>query len=169
MSVTATINCSVVVNETLESGVGGSSSAVIPYNAYRILNQILNATAVTPATKVCAQQFALAAGTKTIDLTALPGANGVTQDCTGLKLQALYFQKAAGTASMTIKPGTSNGYNIGNSSSTLISIPAVATGQPNAAVLLFFPEGCPDVSGSAKNIQIDGTLTETFQIVLLLG
>lgn len=145
--------------EQLDSAPGANSPQ-ITHNKYSS-SGTLTPTSTVPGTKVVANRYALVAGAKTLDLTALVGTNGVTVDGTGLKLQILKL-KNVGANRMTFAQGGSNAYQVGGANFT---IPL----EPNQEVLLFGADLNPDVSGTVKNIAVTGTGTQEFEVVLVMG
>lgn len=161
MSVTAKLLQQLTVTETLDTGVDAVESPVVVHNAFNV-SQTLNASSTVPATKVASDTAALVAGAKTIDLTALPGVGGGTVDGTGLKLQAVLIKNPAGNGTLTVTKGASNGYALWGSTYS-VQVP------PGGSVLAYFADQLADVSGSAKNIDVAGTGTQSFSYSFLLG
>jgi hypothetical protein len=157
--------------EATETGVdvpstpAANSAASLTHDAFNI-SQSLGAATTPVGTKIAFFELALSGGAASIDLTALPH-NGGTVDGTGLKVQAALFRNPAANAAMTVKDGASNGYNIFGDSSGQVTIPGHATKA--SAVMLFFPEGLPDVAAGAKTIDVTGTGTEVLEVGLVLG
>lgn len=168
MSVTASVIQNLSVVETLDNNTGPIAAAnrKVTWGALSVKNESLTAASTVPATKVAGGSVALDAGAKTLDLTSLTGlgANGATEDFTGLKIQALYFENPSTNAnSISIAPGASNGYNFSGADGKL-------TLQPGQSVLLFGNDATPDVAnGSADQIDFAGTLVQPFNIVMVAG
>ena len=160
MSVTANINLLTNVEETFNTDA--LVNQVLTHAGYNLTGLTLNATSTPPVTVASFQDYALTAGSITIDLTALLGVNDLAQDCTGLKLQMLLFINAAGNADMTISGEGANGYSIGAAH--------VINGGANACrSILYTPEALADVSSTVKNLAVTGTGTQAFKLGLLLG
>lgn len=153
------------VVETLTGNVDAAESPQVTHSGFNLTGVRLNASSTPPATKVSAVTHALTAGAKTIDLTVLPGTEG-NQDCTGLKLQLLLLENPAGNAAITIGKGASNGYALFGTTNT-VTVAAAATQAGYLA--FFFPEGLPDVAAGAKTIDVSGTGTQEFNLILVLG
>jgi hypothetical protein len=151
------LKCS--VTEELDSAPG-SQNPSITHDKFSSSGTLTPSTTV-PATKVCANQFALVAGAKTLDLTALVGTNGVAVDGTGLKVQVIKF-KNTGTNPMTFAQGGSNAYQLGgaNWSQRLLA------GQE---WIHYGHDLNPDISSTVKNIAVSGTGTETFEVIIVMG
>lgn len=151
------------VREVIEAGVDAASSPTIVHNGFDLLNKTLKASGGdAPASKISFQTYALVAGAKTIDLTALLGVNDLSQDCTGLKVQQLIFVNPAGNDTLTFSPGASNPYPLFGTGNDF-DLPAGAT------VAMYVPESLADVSGTVKTIDVAGTGTQSFSVGLVLG
>lgn len=166
MSVTLTYTSILAVVETLETNVpfASASDKTVTHNGLdQTLSGITAGTAASPSTKVAAYQKALSAGAATIDLTAIPGVNGVTQDMSGLRVQFAKFRNPSGNANpITIGEGASNGYEmLGNGWTILL--------DPGCEILLYNPEASPDVAGAAKTIDLAGTGSQALDIILVAG
>lgn len=125
----------------------------------------LDATSTPAVTKAWSDQRSLSAGTDTIDLTALavPGQDAV--DFSGLKVQVIKFYNRSGNSgAMEIAPDATNGYNIFGTNDDKVTVPV------GGAIQAYLPEGNPDVAGgSADEITITGTGTDTYDILLVAG
>lgn len=160
MAVTVSLIDSITIQETLASGVEGSTSPIVVYEAYNE-SRTLSASSTTPATKVVSRLIALTAGAYTIDLTTITGANGLAQDGTGLKLQLLRI-KNLGAAVMTFTVGASNGYNVAGAGFSV----ALLTNQK---MTLDLYDASPDIASGDRTIDVAGTGTQTFQLTLVMG
>jgi hypothetical protein len=159
MAVSANISFLARIRETLETGVDGAASPVIIHDALD-KSVTLNASSAVPATKCSVDTIALTAGAKTVDLTALAGANG-TVDGTGLKVQFIRIVNNGANA-MTFAEGASNGYELLGNGWT-ITLPAGGYMQ------FYLPEGTPDIASGAKTIDVSGTGTQTFDLTVVMG
>lgn len=168
MAVSMRIIMQALIDETLGVGVDSSASPILKLadaDNFKV-GLTLDSTTTPPVTEVYADNLALSGGAITIDLTALPGTNGRTIDMTGLKVQYLWVgQVASNTANLTLKPGASTGYNIGNNANTFLSIGHAG----NEAICCIWNELNPDVSGSLKHLDVTGAGSETFNIVIAAG
>lgn len=115
----------------------------------------------SPATMFSGDVYALVAGAKTIDLRALYTVGGAAGDGNGLKVQGFFF-KNLGANTMTITTGASNGYE-------LLGPSGLVTVQPSGWIAMFFNDASPDVAAADKEIDIAGTLVQTFELGLILG
>ena len=156
-SASLSLKCDVV--ETLDNAPGANTPTVT-HNKYST-NITLTSAGVVPVTKVVATRLALVAGAKTIDLTTLTGTNGVAVSMTGLKLQVFKFINR-GTNPMTISQGAATAYQWGGANFSI----RLYAGQE---LLLYGTELNPDVSASVKHIDVAGTGTEEFEVLLLAG
>lgn len=103
----------------------------------------------------------LAAGTLTIDLTALTGLNGAAIDLTG---QVVYDYAIYNTGSnnMTIDQSDTNGYGLFTTGGTEIKAGGFIFGGGAAT-------GYGTVGASAKDLVLTGTGTEVAHIILSTG
>jgi hypothetical protein len=160
----ATLQSALTVVETITNNGAflSSSSNKVTHNGLNVQSSI-DATTTPPATKVAGFQKALAAGVGTIDLTALPGTNGTTVDGTGLKVQAVKFRNPSSNANnITITVGASNGYQLHGAGWSI-------TLRPGESYLWEGVDAAPDVGGSAKNIDLAGTLVQALDVLIVLG
>lgn len=135
-------------------------------NKFNLTGSRLTTGTTPPVTIESYQEYTLAAGTKTIDLTALLDFADVLQNCTGLKVQTLIFVNPAGNSSMNIAPGGSNPYPLFGAGND-ITVPGFAS--QDCVIGFYFPEGCPDVASGVKTIDVTGTGTQKFKLGLCLG
>ena len=160
MAVTANVNLLVNVQETFNADA--LVNQVLVHSGYNLTGLVLDSSTSPPVTKVSAQDYVLAAGTKTIDLTAVLGVNDVSQDCTGLKLQLMVFINAAGNADMVISGEGANGYSLG-------AARTINGGASACRELMYVPEALGDVDATHKNLVVTGTGTQAFSLLVLLG
>lgn len=155
------------VTETIALGVDGLTDQV--YTGQ--IDSTNSSGTKTPTSQVpCTQQWqdtrALAAGTDTFDLTALPFGNLPNKDFTGLKVQFAKFSNPSTNANnITIADGAANGYFICGDANGQITLP------PGMSILLaaVAAEGLPDISATAKNITVTGTGTQTYSVHIVAG
>ena len=150
------------VMETLESNVAGAAAGnrVVTLNQYNSSAQ-LDANTTPPVTKTAVFLATLSGGALTLDLTALTGTNGIAVDGTGLKVQ-LFKIKNKGANNLTVKFGASNPYNLLGASWTMIL-------AQNQEISFYGNDASPDISSSAKNIDLSGTTTQTSEVVIVMG
>jgi hypothetical protein len=140
----------------------GSSNADDLITHYINLDESLSASSSVVPSKGIAVEVALIAGAKTLDLTALSGTLGSTVTMSGLKLQHLIIKNKTGNGDMVFTEGATNGYEaMGNA--WKITLKAGQYFAFNGLDLT------PDVSGSAKDIDVTGTGTQSFQIFAIFG
>ena len=164
MSVTANYLSNVTVNETLTTGVpaANASNAIIVHDQYNS-NQALTATSTVPVTKVAAFEQDLTGGAATIDLTSLTGANGVTVDGTGLKVQVIKFiAKAANANVLYVDVGASNGYDLLGASMYLGL-------QPGQEITIYGNDATPDIATADKTLDLTGTGTQGLKVIVVMG
>jgi len=82
-------------------------------------------------------------------------------DGTGLKVQ-LFKIKNKGANNLTVKFGASNPYNLLGASWTMIL-------AQNQEITMYGNDATPDISSSAKNIDLSGTTTQTSEVVIVMG
>jgi len=160
MSVSATWALRLNVRETLVTDVDAASNPIINHTGFSS-GDTINASSTVPATEVSADTWALSGGAVTIDLTSLPGTNGTTIDATGLKVQ-LFKVKNLGAAAMTFTEGASNGYALLGASFQFIL-------AQNQELMLYLVDSAPDVGSTDKTIDVAGTSSQTFELILVVG
>jgi len=148
------------VIETLTGDALQSSGANVVHDAFN-KGATIDASSAVPATKVYAAEIALSGGAYTIDLSSLATLQE-TLDATGLKVQAIKLINKAGNAVMTFSEGAANGYALLGASWTL----DLLAGQE---AQFYLNEAAPDVAAGDKTIDVAGTGTESFQVILVLG
>ena len=141
----------------------GSANNTVIHNAFSI-GATLNAGSTPPATKVAAWSQALVAGEATIDLEALPGANGIAdQSFAGLKVQLAIFRNPTENANtITLTEGDANPYLIFGTGMVIVL-------QPGQQVMFYGNDAAPDVGGAASDWQLDGTGAQELEIILVAG
>jgi hypothetical protein len=164
-SISVAYAAGVTVTETVGSTPATASSGSNATLVHDQFNKTATLTSSTtpPVTKHAAFEKALAAGTGTIDLTALAGTNSGTIDGTGLKVQVAYFKaKAANGNPITIDVGDSNGYELSGSAFSI-------TLQPGQEALIYGNDATPDVASGDKVLDLTGTGTDALQVEIVLG
>lgn len=164
MSATITPSISLTAVETI--ALAASPEASIQQSGFNCSGPKFSATTTPPVTHASYQSLALAGGTRDIDLTALPNAVNVPQDCTGKKVQTILIKNPAGNDAITISPGGANPYPLFGTGNSVV-VPGHATIDTFLAMVV--PEGLPDVAAGAKIITVTGTGTQSFHIGLTLG
>ena len=162
MSARCTYNSIMTARETLDANVAGAANPEITHSAFNT-DLTLNATSTPPVSQVVYLELDLTAGAYTIDLTSLQGVDGVI-DGTGLKVQAIKFQNIAGNAALSFKAGASNGYNLGGNANWEVHLGAAADESQH-----LYRDTNPDISGTAKTIDVAGTGTQSFKVAIWLG
>jgi hypothetical protein len=147
--------------ETPGDGVDASSDPRVSHDAFN-LSESLNASSTPPITKTSYKTWTIGVGgTTDIDLTALPGLEGVIQDCTGLKLQTLIVESNT-AVTVTIGAGPSNGYDLFGSGNSQ-DLGGLYHGAHR------WKDSRDDVSATDRIIRITGTVGDTINIGLCLG
>lgn len=123
----------------------------------------------TPAvTEVWSDDIPLVAGVHTIDLRALtdrkgPGGVAVDKDFDGLKIILVKIVAADDNAAhLVFKKGATNGYNLFGGT-TWFAIPK------GGSYLAYLKAGLAAVSATVKTIDVTGTGTDSFKIILVAG
>jgi hypothetical protein len=163
-AVTLTYVTKLTVVETLGTNVPGAEevNARVTHDKFNA-NLSLKGDTSVPVAKVAVFQKALAAGTATVDLTALAGTNGAAVDLTGLKVQAVKFRNpATNLNSITVKFGAASGYLLGGAAWSFIL-------EPGMEIVAFGNDKTPDVDGTHKNIDLAGTGTQALDVVIVAG
>ena len=169
----ATYVSQVTAIETLDIGVAAVSDPDAVHDGFNQNITGLSATSTPPVSEPVYFTAALTAGAYTIDLTALTGADG-TIDGTGKKVQMLLLQNPSGNGLMTFKFGAANPYLLCADAAWRIPVcPGTGTGDTEkfGEVKMFFPNDStnPDISGTAKTIDVIGTGTQSFRCGIWLG
>lgn len=160
MSVSATIELRCDVVEVLEGNPDSASPSnrTVTHTLFNVAKS-LDTDSTPPAEKVSEFVAALAAGVKTIDLTALLSTNGITLDGTGLEVCFVRVRNL-GASALTVKKGASNGHDVFTDDGVVI---------PAGGSIGFFTNGSTAVDGTHKTWDLAGTLVETSEWTILLG
>lgn len=158
MSVIVQYKSQLEVTETITQA--GVSLPSLKFDGYTT-RKSLNASTSVPVTKHASFSKAMTAGAATIDFAALVGINGAAVNATGLKLQVAKFRNPSAN-DITIVAGASNGYLLFGAAGSVVL-------KPGMEILLYGNETLPDVGGSAKTIDISGTLAQTLDVQLVFG
>ena len=170
MAVSLTYRFDTTVTETLSTSVPAADTPTVTHAGFNHW-ATLNASSTVPATTVVALTPTLIAGAVTIDLTSLTGTNGSSVDLTGLKVQQILFNNgttssgtlSAGTnAVVTIDAGATNGLDIFGSTGQ-VDVP------PGGSIQMLFQDTLADVSASVKNIDLSGTGTDAYEMIIVAG
>jgi hypothetical protein len=164
MSLELTYQATAKAKETLSVNVPAAPAAsrLVTHSAWDTA-KTLTSSSSPPVTLWAAAQVALAAGAKTVDLTALVGTNNLAVDGTGLRVQIVRLRNPATNANpISIAKGASNGYDgLGaNYKETL---------APGAEVLHFLNDAGSDISGTNKNLDLAGTGVQALDVEIALG
>ena len=159
MSVSATIGMQSRITETIESGIEFASSPSVVHTPGT--NVSINATSTPDGEKFSGAEYALTAGSGSIDFTALTGIV-VAVDGTGLRPRWVYFCNT-GAANITIAKGASNGIDMFGASWTITLRPGEQISRTLST------SGPAVVSGTNKIIDLTGTGTDTLQMAVILG
>lgn len=162
MPVTATYVSEITIDETLADVFLSSSQKTVKHNGLN-RTETLNAGSSVPATIGTAYRLTLSAGAATIDLRALPATNGGTLDGNGLKVQLVKFRNKPENANdITIVKGATNGYNLAGANFSV-------TLAPDQELTLYLDDKAPDVSGTAKTLDVTGTGSQILEVEFVLG
>ena len=151
--------------ETIEVGVTAAQNPRVSHTEYS-KNDSVNASSTVPGTDVAYDLVTLdGSGKATIDLTALVGTYDRAVDGTGLKVQGVMLTNK-GAGDMVFTPGHATG---GADPYLLLGAAFKITlkaGQWNCSSLQNLAE---DIASGVKNIAVNGTIGDTFELSLLLG
>lgn len=163
MTIEAKYDLKLSVEEVLALGVDLAGDPTATHQITGTSGTLTGSTTV-PATTVWGDKRQLAAGTDTIDLTALVEGNLPNKDLTGLKLQLIKLKATStNTAVLTVKPAATNGYEFGATNDEI-------TLHPGGAVLLFVPDLAPDVAAGAKDITVTSSDADAeYEILIVAG
>lgn len=173
MAVSVIYYMKLLVDETLNINEDFASNPILSHELSPVVRGTADgstaATAGTsgPVTKVYSDQIALSSGA-TIVLDALTQSTGgdITQtvDFTGLKIQFFLFENDPDNSNvMTVTFGASDGYQIFGGSAGKITLPV------GCSIMGRFPDQLEDVATADSEIDITGTDTELFNVVLVAG
>lgn len=159
----ATVKLATSVQQTFDATAAPSAGTPLVTHTSWDFSHSLSSTSTPPFTKHASFQKALAAGTATIDLTALTGFNGEAVDGTGLKVQAMKLRNPSTNANtISIAPGAANGYDFCGADFKI-------TLSPGTEVLIYCLDTAPDISGTDKNLDLAGTLVQALDVEILMG
>lgn len=167
MAVSLSRQIQVTATETLDSTLPTLASAQLAHNQLNTSAETFNAVSTTPVSIACGVEVTLTAGAATLDLTNITDELGRTVDLTGLKIQSLRLKAHPDNANIiSIAPGASNGYNLGNSANFYWS--GYGGTSPDEADFLW-RDRCPDVSPTTKNLDIAGTGSQKLKLQIVAG
>lgn len=163
MSVTASFNLDLKADEVLALGLDNVTDPTLRHAV--VTSGTLTGSTSVPSTKAFSDQRSLAAGTDTLDLTALVGALSSAIDMTGLKVQLVKIVAAiANTEDIVIADTAATGYFIFGDASGQVTLP------PGGSIMLFGNEGLPDVGAGAKDIDVTSSdLDAIYDIIIVAG
>lgn len=153
----------VKVTQTIDQGIDGVTNSDFILQIAG-LSGSLSPTTTVPATKVYKDQVALTAGAKTLDLELLVRDNLPDVVGTGLKVQLFVFSNpSTNTGAMTIVDGSTNGYDIFGGAAGAVIVPI------GGAVWFFGNDNLDDIASADSEIDITGTGTESFEVLIVMG
>ncbi|NBW11143.1 MAG: hypothetical protein EBR82_24245 [Caulobacteraceae bacterium] len=162
MAVALTYAANLTAVETYSDTFVSSSDNTVTFSGLNS-SGTYNAGTGVPVTKVASYEVAMSAGAATINLRSLTGINGSTVDGNGLKAQFVKFKnKSTNANAITITEGASNGYELLGNAFTLVL-------KPGQEITMNLNEQAPDISDSAKTIDISGTSSQVLQIFVAMG
>ncbi len=160
MTIAANVFLSFGIIETITGD--DIASTQVPHTAFDLVGLTLP-TATNPTTQWSGQTYALVAGTKTIDLTALEVLGNAALDTTGLKIQAIVLINPMSNGNLTISGEGTNGRSLG-SAHTLFG-----SASRDTRLILDVPETGVDADATHKLLVVTGTGTQSFSLGILLG
>jgi hypothetical protein len=102
-------------------------------------------------------------GTGSIDLTALPGTNGLAVDGTGLRVQLMRIRNPATNANaITIAIGSATGYD-GFGATFFASL------DPGAEMTFLTSDAGSNISGSIKLLDVVATASQKLDVEIVMG
>ncbi|HEY1066819.1 MAG TPA: hypothetical protein VGE52_11940 [Pirellulales bacterium] len=163
-TLSVTVGMSISGTETLGVNVPAATTAKRQVTHDQLnLSAALSNGSTPPVSEIVVISTNLAAGAKSIDLTAAPGTNGRVIDLTGLRLRAMKITNNGG-AEMVVDHNASNAYNWNDASPETIA--------PGGVIGRYFGANntwSPAVSSTRKILAIAGTGTDALTIELLFG
>ncbi len=166
MALTSTVAASPMFSLGVTETIDGDAltNQLISFGDHEVRPGNLSSTSSPPVSKNSQQEYALVAGTKTIDLQALATLLSSTADWTGLKLQGIRITIPAGGTALSVTGEGSNGYSLGG------AVPIAAPSALYASVLIIWnPEAFADVASGDRYLVFTGTGTQTFYLDLIAG
>lgn len=167
-TVAVTYEAKATVVETLDAtGAPGASETKrrVTHDAWNS-SKSLGALTTPPATLHAAFEKALAAGTATIDLTALVGTNGIAVNGTGLRVQVLRVRaKSTNANPITIGKGATAGY-IGFGTDFSLTL---GGGASPGEALIYTADAASDIGPANKTLDLVGTGTQSLEVEIVLG
>jgi len=167
-TVSAAYAMTVSAVETLATDVAGneginSTNNTVLHNAFNISGTLTAAT-TPPVTTVASFTQALAGGTATIDLNALPGTNASTISLVGLKIQLIIIKSVAANANtIAFAPHGTHPYLLFGTGNEIDLMP----GQQ---IMMFGNDAAPDVAlDSADQFLVTGTGSQELDIIIVAG
>ncbi len=162
-TITATLVSQLNVLQT--DSLANTNDNTLTFNPQNESPTPLNAGTSPAATKDCAFTQALSSGTYTIDLTALPGHSAdevITFD--GLKGQYLKMTNPSTNANkITFTQGASTAFRLDGATSWTVTL------APGQSVLFNLANATETISSSHKNIDVTGTLVQSFKFQMVAG
>lgn len=158
----AQIRLGITVVDTLDN-LEGADSNTKTFNGF-LLTKTLTSASTPVGSEMYSDTIAGTGAAVTYDLTALARNRGDTLDLTGKKLQMLSLSNTgSGTVTITERSDApANPYNLMGSTEDII----VPTG---CVADFFFNDTLADVAAGAKNININGTNGQNFNLVMVFG
>ena len=173
-TVSAVLAASITATEVIDVDLNNTAFSVIDTSTVTQLKHYLSfattidaSTTTVPSTKAYNASGALTDGAATLDLTALYTYQNQALDLSGLVVQAIMLQNR-GSNVMTFDTGDTNGYDIFGAATGSITLPA-ANGTYYPTVWFFTANGLEDIDATHKTIDIAGTGTDAYKIVLVAG
>lgn len=155
MSVRAIAQSQVVVAEVLNNN--------IPFGIDKVIRHRLDDGKSFVADSVIADVVSLVAGTKTLDLTAIPGTRGLIADNSGKRLRrALIVALEDNVAPIEIGPDEEDGYE-------LFGADGSVTLSPGQVYHINYDEISQTVSTQHKNILLTGNGTDRIKFIFVFG
>lgn len=136
--------------------ISGNNPDVQSIDIYRILD----ADSTPDTTKVWADTLTLSGGALTVDLSSLTGMNGAALDLTGFYVHTCIIAIPTASAAMTFVAGATNGYGL---------FPATNATPVDDVHVMSRKAGFGTVGASAKTIDVTGTGTDSFYMLLACG
>lgn len=147
-------------------GIDGAVTQQLTYSGFNLARFDLLPASTIPVDRPSYKTYTIGGGgTVDIDLTALAGSQDAI-DATGKKVQLAFFVSREGNAVVTVGPGASNGYALFGAGN---EVDFYSHADRPGVLLVFQPEGLPDVSGSAKIITLTGTAGQEVDGVIWVG
>ena len=170
MAVKTNLSLNIISEETYGSGVDAINNPTLRHEKFNFALE-LDASTTPVVSQIIEYQHTLAGSSDDVDFTALTGANGVTVDLTGLRIEVFRISNGTTTngvmsttnGTLTLTSDLTNGLDLFGTDFTSDAMAAGTTW------IRTYNDAGPTVGASAKLLRLTGTDTEIFEITIIAG